>query len=82
MVSVAYRFALAAVILLLFCLLKGLNLKFSLKDHFFMAVLGGLLFSINYWLVYTAELYLTSGLVAILFSSIVFLNIANGSIFL
>lgn len=81
-VSVAYRFGLAAVLLLGFCWWKGLNLKFSLKDHFFMAVMGTFLFSINYWLVYTAELYLTSGLVAIIFSSIVFLNIANGSIFL
>lgn len=47
-----------------------------------MALLGIFLFSVNYWLVYMAELYLTSGLVAVLFSSIVFMNIANGSIFL
>jgi len=82
MVSVIYRFGLAAALLMLFCYLKGLNLKFSAKEHLFMALLGILLFSINYWLVYIAELYLTSGLVAVLFSSIVFMNIANGSIFL
>lgn len=82
MVSVIYRFGLAAALLMLFCYLKGLNLRFSLKEHVFMALLGVLLFSVNYWLVYVAELYLTSGLVAVLFSSIVFLNIANGSIFL
>ncbi len=82
MVSVIYRFGLAAALLMLFCYLKGLNLKFSAKEHLFMALLGILLFSINYWLVYVAELYLTSGLVAVLFSSIVFMNIANGSIFL
>ncbi|MBU1341374.1 MAG: DMT family transporter [Proteobacteria bacterium] len=82
MVSVIYRFGLAAALLMLFCYVKGLNLKFSLKEHLFMALLGVLLFSVNYWLVYVAELYLTSGLVAVLFSSIVFLNIANGSIFL
>ncbi|MBC8438844.1 MAG: DMT family transporter [Deltaproteobacteria bacterium] len=82
MVSVVYRFGLAAVLLMLFCYAKGLNLKFSLKEHLFMALLGTLLFSVNYWLVYVAELYLTSGLVAVLFSSIVFMNIANGSIFL
>jgi drug/metabolite transporter (DMT)-like permease len=82
MVSVVYRFGLAAVLLFVFCYFKGLNLSFTLKDHFFMALLGTLLFSVNYWLVYVAELYVTSGLVAVLFSSIVFMNIANGSIFL
>jgi len=82
MVSVVYRFGLASSILMLYCYFKGLNLKFSLKEHFFMALLGILLFSVNYWLVYVAELYLTSGLVAVLFSAIVFLNIANGAIFL
>ncbi len=82
MVSVVYRFGLATALLLFFCHLRGLNLKFSLKEHLFMALLGILLFSVNYWLVYVAELYLTSGLVAVLFSSIVFMNIANGSVFL
>jgi len=82
MVSVCYRFGLAAILLLLFCQVRGLNMKFSLKDHFFMALLGFFLFSLNYWLVYVAEVYLTSGLVAVIFSSIVFMNIANGSIFL
>ncbi len=82
MVSVIYRFGLAAVVLIIFCKIRGLSLKFSLKEHFFMAVLGLFLFSLNYWLVYLAEVYLTSGLVAVMFSSIVFFNIANGAIFL
>jgi len=82
MVSVIYRFGLAAVLLTLFCYIRGLNLKFSVKEHFFMALLGILLFSINYWFVYVAEQYVTSGVVAVMFSSIVFMNIANGTIFL
>ncbi|MCP4021054.1 MAG: DMT family transporter [Desulfobacteraceae bacterium] len=82
MVSVCYRFALSSFLLMLFCFVRELNMKFSLKDHFFMALLGFLLFSLNYWLVYVAELYLTSGLMAVVFSSIVFMNIANNSIFL
>ncbi len=82
MVSVVYRFALSAVLLMLFCRIRGLSLKFSVKEHTFMALLGLLLFSVNYWLVYVAEVYLTSGLVAVLFSSIVFMNIANGAFFL
>ena len=47
-----------------------------------MALLGILLFGINYWLVYVAELTLPSGLVAVVFSSIIFLNIVNSAIFL
>lgn len=82
MVSVIYRFALSSVLLMLFCRIKGLSLKFTAKEHLFMVLLGALLFSVNYWLVYVAEVYVTSGLVAVLFSSIVFMNIANGALFL
>ena len=82
MVSVIYRFGLAAALLMLFCYARGLKLKFSREEHFFMALFGILLFSINYWFVYVAELYVTSGVVAVMFSSIVFMNIANGAIFL
>jgi len=47
-----------------------------------MALLGFFLFGINYWLVYVAELTLPSGLVAVVFSSLIFLNIINGAIIL
>jgi len=79
MVSVAYRFMLAGVILLVYGKIKRLNMRFRLKDHGMMLLLGFLLFGINYWLVYYAELSLPSGLVAIVFSSIIFLNIINGA---
>ena len=82
LVSVVYRFFLASFILLLYCWITDLNLKFTLKDHGSMALLGILLFGINYWLVYVAELSLPSGLVAVVFTSIIFLNIINGAIFL
>ncbi|THB79988.1 MAG: DMT family transporter [Desulfobacteraceae bacterium] len=82
MVSVCYRFAIAAVLLIGFCYFKRLNMRFTLKEHGYMALFGALLFSINYWLVYVAEIYITSGLVAVLFTAVVFMNIANGAIFL
>ena len=82
MVSVIYRFALSSVILMIFCRLRGLSLNFSLREHGRMALTGTFLFSLNYWLVYISEVYLTSGLVAVLFSSIVFLNMVNGALFL
>ncbi len=81
MVSIIYRFGMAAVLLFCFCRLKGLSLRFSFQEHLFMALLGGFLFSVNYWLVYKAEVYLTSGIAAVTFSSLVFFNIANNAVF-
>lgn len=82
LLSVAYRFAIAGILLLIICRILKLNLKFSLKSHFFILLQGLSLFSINYWLVYFAELNLTSGLVAIVFSLIIFLNIFFNSVIL
>ena len=82
MVSVAYRFLLAAGILLAYCFLARLKMRFSIKDHAFFLMEGIFLFAINYWLVYLAELHLPSGLVAVVFTTIVCFNIFNGAIFL
>ncbi len=73
-VSVAYRFALAAALLALWCRATGRSLAFSLRDHAFLAAQGVLMFGANYVSIYEAERYLTSGLVAVLFSTIVFTN--------
>jgi len=80
--SVAYRFGLAAAILLVFSLFRRLPLRYGWRSHAFMALQGLFLFSMNYILVYLAEGYLTSGLVAIIFSMIVILNVIFGAIFL
>ena len=81
-VSVTYRFALAAVILLIWCRVRGLNMRFSSSEHAFMFLLGVLLFGFNYLLFYIAELYVASGLAAVIFSTIVLMNIINGALFL
>ena len=80
--SIAYRFTLAAAILFIFSLVRRLPLRFSLRTHGFMMLQGLLLFSLNYILVYLAEGYLPSGLVAIIFSMIIILNVIFGAIFL
>jgi len=81
MVSVFYRFFLASVIILLFCIYKKRNLRFSIKEHFFIAVLGIFLFNINYVIFYLSTQYLISGFVALCFSSILFMNVINNIIF-
>ena len=82
MVSVAYRFSLAALILLCWCHFRTLPMRFSLNEHGFMALQGLLLFGFNYLLFYIAELYVTSGLAAVIFSTILLMNMVNGAIFL
>ena len=82
LVSVFYRFLLAAIILFIYCSMIKMNLKYNAKQHLFMALQGVFLFGINYWLVYLAEVNLKSGLVAVVFCTIIFLNIFNGLIFL
>jgi drug/metabolite transporter (DMT)-like permease len=80
-VSVAYRFALAGLILLLWSLARRLKLKFSLREHGWIALQGALLFGLNYVCVYLAEGRISSGLVAVLFSLITFLNIGGTRLF-
>jgi drug/metabolite transporter (DMT)-like permease len=82
MVSVLYRFIVAALTLFLYCKLRGLKMRFGIKDHIFMALQGLVLFSVNYWLIYLAEVHVTSGLVAVIFSGIVFMNMINGAVLL
>ena len=82
MVSVAYRFLLASGILWLYCRFYGRIMRFSLRDHGFMFLQGVSLFALNYWLFYISELTLTSGLAAVIFSTIVVMNMLNGAIFL
>ena len=82
LVSVSYRFLLAAIILFAYCSITGMNLRYSVKQHLFMALQGLLLFGVNYWLVYLAEVHFASGLVAVLFSTVIFFNIINGAVFL
>jgi drug/metabolite transporter (DMT)-like permease len=74
LVSVAWRFALASMMLLAYCFLRRRPLRFGARDHVWIALQGVLLFGINYAGVYLAEQYLTSGLVAVVFSLVVSMN--------
>ena len=82
MVSVAYRFLLASGISWLYCGFSGRMMFFGLRDQGFMFLQGASLFSLNYLLFYISELTLTSGLAAVIFSTILVMNMLNGTIFL
>lgn len=81
-VSVAYRFALASGMLFAWCAVRRLRLAYSIREHGWMALQGGLLFGLNYVLVYLAEEQIASGLVALIFSTMVFWNIGATRVFL
>ena len=80
--SVGYRFVLAGAILLTYSKLRKLNLNFTARHHFFIALQGACLFGLNYWLVYMSEEQLTSGLVAVIFSGLIFMNVLLGALIL
>lgn len=82
LVSVAHRMALAAVLCLLLTLLtKGL-VRLRLADHLRIFVQGLCLFSGNYLLIYAATADLSTGLVAVTFSTMVILNALGAAMFL
>ncbi|MDB4224121.1 DMT family transporter [Granulosicoccus sp.] len=80
--SLVYRFGLAACLLLVWCVIRRVELRFSAKEHLAMASQGLCLFSVNYLLFYWCTGLITSGLVAIIFSTVIVMNIINGAIFL
>src|SRR5438477_412966 len=68
-VGVALRFSLAGVVVLGYCLLRRLPLRFSLRDHVLLALQGVFMYGVSYLCVYHAERHLPSGLVAVGYSA-------------
>ncbi|MFF2808410.1 DMT family transporter [Streptomyces sp. NPDC058000] len=79
--SIAYRFALAAVILLAWARLRGLPLRYPLRVHGQFVLMGGLMFSTNFVCFYFAEQYLTTGLVSIIFAMSLLVNMVFARVF-
>lgn len=79
--SVFFRYLIAAI--LLQCLISALRSRnrHSLRTHGLFFLLGSFLFCWNYVLFYTATgLGLTTGLIAMIFSLIITMNIANNAV--
>lgn len=82
MITIIYRFTGASFIIFIYCLLSRRSLKFSLNTHIYMFLQGICTFALNYWLFYVAQQVITSGLAAVLFSLLVFMNLMNATLFL
>ena len=75
LVSVFYRFLIAAIIIFIYLIIKNKNLKFSINHHFWFLFFGTCLYSINYVFFYLSNTYLISAFPAIVFSTVVIMNI-------
>ena len=80
-VSVFYRYVLASLLLFAWCRLRRLPLRFDARAHKHFALLGLLLFCLNYVMTYYAQQYITSAMSAIAFSTMLWMNILNARIF-
>ena len=74
-ISVTYRFTLAAVLLFAWCLVRGESLALTRAQHAAAFGVGVSTFTINYALVYLAEQWVTSAVVAIVFAAMAFMNL-------
>ena len=80
--SVVYRYAIAALLLFGWSWIRGLKLRFERRAHVRFFLLGLLLFSFNYIAAYSAQLYISSALNALGFSTMMWMNVVNSRIFL
>ena len=80
-VSVFYRFALAACIMLPLVIITKQLQRTSRSDHGFMVLQGICLMSMNFVCFYAAGLTLTSGLLSVIFSLATIFNALNNFIF-
>lgn len=80
-VSVVYRYVIASALLFAWCVARRRPLGFPLRAHGWFVLLGLCLFCINYVLAYRAQIYITSALTAIVFSTILWMNIINARLF-
>lgn len=80
--SVAYRFAIAAPAMFALALLTGKSLRIGRAGHLLALLLGLFQFCGNFQFVYRAELHLTSGIVAVMFSLMIVTNAVLGQVVL
>jgi drug/metabolite transporter (DMT)-like permease len=81
-VSVGWRFLLASLVVFGICIVRSERLILKPTEHALCVLLGLFLFCLNYGLFYTASLSLTTGLVSVVFSTMVFWNALGARLFM
>jgi drug/metabolite transporter (DMT)-like permease len=74
-ISIIYRFALAAALLFAWCAIRGEAMQLTRAQHLAAFGMGVCNFAINYALVYWAEERVTSAVVAVTFAAMAFVNL-------
>ncbi|NIF32012.1 DMT family transporter [Enterobacter sp. Cy-643] len=80
-VSIFWRFAVAAVVMLVVLLALGRLKRIGLKDHLFCVLQGACVFGFNFFCFYHAAAYISSGLESVIFSMAVLFNAFNNFLF-
>lgn len=81
--AVFYRFIFSSAVMFIICFATKISLfKFSKAQHFRFAAQGLLIFCLNYLLTYWATSMAASALVALAFTSLIFLNMFGARLFL
>lgn len=76
-ISLVYRFGSAAVLLFVWCALRGEGVALTRAQHFAALGMGVCNFGLNYALVYWAEERVTSAVVAVVFAAMTFSNLVT-----
>lgn len=79
-VSIFWRFGLAALLLATYCLARGFALRTTLAAQRELIAMGAFMFCGAYLLIYYAEIYLVSGLVAVGYSASPLVNMLTSRI--
>ncbi|ATF92968.1 DMT family transporter [Cedecea neteri] len=80
-VSIFWRFAVAAVVMLVVLLALGRLKRIGPKDHLFCVLQGACVFGFNFFCFYHAAAYISSGLESVIFSMAVLFNAFNNLLF-
>ena len=80
--SVAYRFALATALMFLLAARSKRGFRMTIGGHLMALAIGFAQFFLNFNFVYRAELYITSGIVAVLFALLMVPNAVLARLFL
>ncbi|MGD9921098.1 MAG: DMT family transporter [Pseudorhodoplanes sp.] len=81
-VSIVWRFLLAGIVTVAIAAAWGERLGYGLREHAMFGALGVTLFSVNFLFYYHAAETLPSGLLSIIFSLVLFINVGFGAMFL
>jgi drug/metabolite transporter (DMT)-like permease len=74
LLAVSLRFAIAAALLFALVAARAGSVRIAPRWHGWLAATGIVQYSVNYWGVYEAERHIPSGLVAVLYALMVFIN--------